>query len=186
MSPRSMDSTATKVPASFPSPAGLSPVGPSPMGTPSVDHAPMGPSPNGPWSRSLLPMDCASMTHPLTPVSAAAKSATGTAAAASVSGTHGSQPAQPTPVSHRLGPDLLQTDHSKEGTAVACTRDDARNMVLGGAGMSLPFKAAGLQQLADAALKSKRVSLLPSGSKAQPDWHCLCALLTEAATHCPA
>lgn len=131
-------------------------------------------------------MDCASMTHPLTPVSAAAKSATGTAAAASVSGTHGSQPAQPTPVSHRLGPDLLQTDHSKEGTAVACTRDDARNMVLGGAGMILPFKAAGLQQLADAALKSKRVSLLPSGSKAQPDWHCLSALLTEAATHCPA
>ena len=37
--------------------------------------------------------------------------------------------------------------------------------------MSLPFKAASLQQLANAALKSKRVSLLPSGSKAQPDWH---------------
>ncbi len=70
-------------------------------------------------------------------------------------------------MSHRLGPDLLQTDHSKEGTAVVHTGDDARNVVLGGAGMSLPFKAASLQQLADAALKSKRVSLLPSGGKAQ-------------------
>lgn len=161
MSPRSMDSTATKVPASFPSPAGPSPIGPSLMGTPSVDHSPMGPSPAGPSSRSLLPMDCASMTHPLSPVSPVAKSATGTAAAAAlVLGTYGSQPPQATLLSHCLGPDLLQTDNSKEGTAVVHTRDDARNVVLGGAGMSLPFKAASLQQLADAALKSKRVDTM--------------------------
>lgn len=70
-------------------------------------------------------------------------------------------------MSHRLGPDLLQTDNSKEGTAVVQQRDDDRSVMLGGAGMSLPFKAANLQQLADAALKSKRVSLLPSGGKAQ-------------------
>ncbi|KAL0036637.1 hypothetical protein WJX79_003712 [Trebouxia sp. C0005] len=160
MSPRSMDSTATKVPACFPSPAGPSPIGPSPMGTPSVDHSPMGPSPAGLSSRSLLPVDCASLNHPLSPVFPATKSATGTAAAALVLGTHGSQPAQATLVPHCLGPDLLQTDNSKEGIAVAHTRDDAMNVVLGGAGMSLPFKAASLQQLADAAVNSKRVETM--------------------------
>ncbi|DBA86224.1 TPA: hypothetical protein ACH3X1_005730 [Trebouxia sp. C0004] len=158
MSPRSMESTATKVLTSFPSPAGPFPIGPSPMGTSSVDHSPMGPSPTGPSSRSLLPMDCASMTHPLSPVSSAAKTATGTAA--SILGTHGSQPAQATLVSHRPGPDLLQTGNSEEGTAVAHKRDDDRNVVVGRAGTTLPFKAASLQQLADAALKSKRVETM--------------------------
>lgn len=112
-------------------------------------------------------MDCASMTHPLSPVSPATKSTTGTAAAALVLGAHSSQPAQATQITPRLGPNLLQTNNSKDGTAVAHTGGDARHVVLGGAWMSLPFKAAGLQQLADAALKCKRVSLLPAASKAQ-------------------
>ena len=153
MSPRSMDSSATKVLASLPSPGGPSPMGPSPMGLSLTGALPVGASPTGPFP--LSPVN--TIPHPLSPASNPDRTEGAPAPGHASEGTH------------RLGPDLLQSGGAKggsgSGSGVPWLGNTDQSVVYGGAGLSLPFKAASLQQLANAALTSKKVRLLLCGSR---------------------
>ena len=156
MSPRSMDSSVNKVPASLPSPGGPSPMGPSPVGLSLRGALPVGPPPTGPFP--LSPVN--TIPHPLSPATNPDRTeAPSTGAPAP--GTFAHTPGYAPEGSHRLGPDLMQLGGAKGGATWAENTD--QSVVYGGAGLSVPFKSAGLQQLANAALISKKVRLLLCG-----------------------
>lgn len=167
-----MDSSATKVLASLPSPGGPSPMGPSPMGPSPMGPSPMGlsltgalpvgASPNGPFP--LSPVN--TIPHPLSPASNPDRTE-----GAPAPGAFRNTPGHASEGSHRLGPDLLQSGGAKGGSGsdsgVPWLGNTDQSVVYGGtgAGLSLPFKAASLQQLANAALTSKKVRWLLCGSR---------------------
>ena len=154
MSPRSMDSTATKVLPSTPSlpspiapsPMGPSPIAPSPLAPSHMDSLPSGCFPDGTYPIGNFPSHSASVPIPITAEAAAA------ATALLPGDRHALQPAQASPASYHLGPHLLHSDNGK--AEVAGLWKDADQST---APLYLPFKAASLQQLAQAVLDSKKV-----------------------------